>query len=132
MAECKLTATSKFAVLDFPLLAPSIYSSESEDSCDNNVYSRRNDDENTVDLLDTQHQFAETIVASSSYDDACNLSKVERRKEECNGDITLTYGEVLFHSFRDALLPILTEYGGLPSGAKFYDLGSGRGRYWLT
>ena len=34
----------------------------------------------------------------------------------------------LFDSFRDAVLPIFYEYGGLPKGAKFYDLGSGRGR----
>lgn len=141
MSHFKFSQTSKFSILE-----PSTIQSnngpdkdsndQSDDSDDSDIDSNADDcrngesDDRVSDekLEEIQQLFMEQIVSSSSYNYACNLSKIERKMEAYAGDITLTYGEVLLDSFRDAIMPIFTDYGGLPRGAKFYDLGSGRGR----
>jgi hypothetical protein len=126
MTDFRTSKTSKFSVLE-PLAFRHVVPSDSDSSSDSgsDSWSDRSDEE---DVCTMQQNFMETIIPSSTYEEACNLSKIERRKKECKGNLTLTYGEILFDSFRDAILPIFEEYGGLPRGAKFYDLGSGRGR----
>jgi hypothetical protein len=129
MSEFSTTKTSKFSILEpnsHPHSCTHDSSSDSECSSEGDGVSECVSDE--VDIQAIQSTLMEQIVSSSSYNIACNLSKIERRKQECIGDITLTYGEVLHESYRDVVSALVSEYGGLPMGGKFYDLGSGRGR----
>mmetsp|Transcript_23205 Transcript_23205/g.39282 ORF Transcript_23205/g.39282 Transcript_23205/m.39282 type:complete len:294 (+) Transcript_23205:160-1041(+) len=137
MSDFTVSDTSKFSVLEPScFIHNTVESSEDDDtvSSDNDndsdsvVGVSNNIIDSTSRINESQHILMEKIISTSTYNDACNLSKVERKKTECSGDITLTYGEVLLDSFRDAVMPVFTDYGGLAKGGKFYDLGSGRGR----
>ena len=139
MSNFVITDTSKFSMLEVEYCYDSKYDIvegdvlvNEEDDVNDEVDEYEGDEfesQNDNDVYQQQQfQFMESIISTTTYNDTCNLSKLERRKKQCNGDVTLTYGEVIYDSFREVILLILNEHGGITKGAKVYDLGSGRGR----
>jgi hypothetical protein len=57
-----------------------------------------------------------------------DISKVEREEKLQMDNKALVYGELVFDTLADIFDVIREKYGGLPTGGKFFDLGSGTGK----